>query len=460
MKRLQLKYRYRLLAYFLILLAFVALAFMVWTTRQSKGFSIANLQSELKSINEDIRARLVSEKKPEQITTPEKIDFTIFDSTGNVIYYKSQLTKSYVINQRGMTEMSKAAATGEGSALRTDYSGEERLFYARKYDDYIIRTSVKFTLGKPSDIGKNNTELILIASLIAAMIVAIVIVARLVNKPLKNFHEFLSAIRSNKKDFSNIEFGNDDFGEAGREIATAFEQLEKSKLYRQQLSHNIAHELKTPVTGIRAYLETILGSEDMEPEQMRKFIEKAYTQTIRLSKLIMDVSTLNKLDEGGDVYQIEEVNISKVLTDVMDEIGYKLEANDIKFEPLISKRLKLKGCYTLIYSLFKNLIDNTIEHGGPGCAISISAGIRQFAGDGGYRIDFKYTDTGKGVPAEALGRIFERFYRIEEGRTRKTGGSGLGLAIVKNAVAFHKGTISAASRKEGGIVFKFSLYSL
>ena len=191
-----------------------------------------------------------------------------------------------------------------------------------------------------------------------------------------------------------------------------------------------------------------------------QFIQKAYSQTLRLSNLIAEVSTLNKLDEGGETYKIEEVNISKCLQEVCEEIGYKLEANNIRFHPLISNELKLNGCYSLIYSLFKNLIDNSIEHGGNGIEISLSAGMEQISGEGGYKINFTYTDTGKGVPAEDLNRIFERFYRVEEGRTRKTGGSGLGLAIVKNSVLFHKGTICAECRPGGGIIFKFSLYSL
>ncbi|MBR4980375.1 MAG: hypothetical protein IKY05_02620, partial [Bacteroidales bacterium] len=236
---------------------------------------------------------------------------------------------------------------------------------------------------------------------------------------------------------------------------------------KQQMSHNIAHELKTPLTGIKAYLETIMQSEDMPEDQIRKFVGKAYTQTLRLTDLVSEVSTLNKLDESSElkkgdesVYQIEEVNIKKLLQEIIGEIGYKLEKNNVKFSPRISSQLKINGSYTLIYSLFKNLIDNSIEHGGKDIEITLVAGIDQVSGEGGYKINFTYTDTGQGVPPEALERIFERFYRVEEGRTRKTGGSGLGLAIVKNAVAFHKGTIKASLRPGGGIIFKFSLSSL
>ena len=106
------------------------------------------------------------------------------------------------------------------------------------------------------------------------------------------------------------------------------------------------------------------------------------------------------------------------------------------------------------------MIDNTVEHGGANCRITISAGVEQISGEGGYKVNFSYADTGKSVPEEAIPRLFERFYRIEKGRTRKTGGTGLGLAIVKNAVLYHKGEISAGNNPGGGLIFKFTLYSL
>ena len=141
-------------------------------------------------------------------------------------------------------------------------------------------------------------------------------------------------------------------------------------------------------------------------------------------------------------------------------MGYKLKQNNITLRCLFSTNLRINGCHTLIYSLFKNLIDNSIEHGGENITITIRAGINQIPGDGGYRIEFSYADNGRGIPEENIPRIFERFYRIEEGRTRKRGGTGLGLAIVHSAVVYHRGEITVENRPEGGVLFKFYLYSL
>ena len=462
MKKVQIKYRYRLLLYFLVLLVFIALGFTVYTLQQSKDYSLSTLQNELIVFNSDVNRSIAEGKTYQQIVPPAKeMLFTILDTAGYVIYDSREKEISIQENQSDEPEFVKAAANGAGNSLRYSPTMEdEYLFYIKKYNGYYLRTAVKFISEKPTQVQKDNKYLILMIVLLAALVAAIIIISGRLTRPLTKFNQFVGALKSQQKDFSNIDFGDDDFGEVGRKIADTFQQLEKTKLYKQEMSHNIAHELKTPVTGIRAYLETVLHSPEMPEEQKMQFINKAYIQTLRLTNLIAEVSTLNKLDEGGETYKIEEVNISKCLQEVCEEIGYKIEANNIKFHSLISNELKLNGCYSLIYSLFKNLIDNSIEHGGPGIEISLSAGIEQASGDSGYKINFTYTDTGKGVPAEDLQRIFERFYRVEEGRTRKTGGSGLGLAIVKNSVLFHKGSIGAECRPGGGIIFKFSLYSL
>ena len=127
----------------------------------------------------------------------------------------------------------------------------------------------------------------------------------------------------------------------------------------------------------------------------------------------------------------------------------------------ISNELSLGSNRDIIFSLFKNLIDNTLEHGGPDTEINIMAGIQQKSGESTYRIAFTYTDNGVGIPDKSLERIFDRFYKVDKGRSRKSGGSsGLGLAIVKNAVLFHNGDITVENRPEGGVIFKFDLMSL
>lgn len=471
MSRLKLKYRYRLVIYLLILLTLLALFFLLYVSRQSRGYSISALQTELRDAVKQVEDSLSLGRQPESISLEGGIGFTLIDTLGEILYDSRQNDISIPDNVLGAMEVSSAMSSGEGSSLRSSLGEHdtEYLYYAKRAGDRIIRSYSKFEISRPAQVEKDNTFFILIAILLIALIATFIYVLRRLSKPLGTYSELVGALKDkdNGNRLAGIKFGNDELGVMGKEIASTFSQLEKAKQFKQQLSHNIAHELKTPLTGVRAYLETIINSEDMTEEQMRKFVGKAYSQTLRLADLVDAVSTLNKLDESSELgksdeglYKIEEVNISNCLDDILEEIGYKLEKNNITFTSRLSSRLKINGNYNLIYSLFKNLIDNSIEHGGGGIEISLVAGIDQVSGEGGYKINFTYTDTGKGVPPEALDRIFERFYRVEEGRTRKTGGSGLGLSIVKRAVLFHKGTITASEKEGGGIVFKFCLYSL
>lgn len=468
MKKLKLTYRYRLIVYLLILLLLLALFFMLYASRQSRGYSISTLQGELKNTIAQVLDSLSEGKNPQTITLQDGFGFTLADTLGNVLYDSRQREVSIPDNISSMSEVITAMSGADGSAMRSAV-GEpdaEYLYYARKSGNLIVRSYSKFHMSEPAQVEKDNTYIVLIAILLGALIVSFIYILRRLYKPLKTYSELVSAIKEDGSRLSTIDFEHDELGDVGREIADTFNQLEVAKKYRQQVSHNIAHELKTPITGVRAYLETIMNTEDMTADQMRRFVSKAYTQTLRLSDLVSEVSTLNKLDEAsensksGQIYRIESVNIHECLDAIMDEIGPRLASHNITFNSHLSSRLKINGSYNLIYSLFKNLIDNSIEHGGDGISITVDAGIDQVSGEGGYKINFTYTDTGKGVPEEALTRLFERFYRVEEGRTRKTGGSGLGLAIVKKAVAFHRGTITAALREGGGLVFKFSLYSL
>lgn len=228
--------------------------------------------------------------------------------------------------------------------------------------------------------------------------------------------------------------------------------LEKNRLLKQEMTNNIAHELKTPVSSIRGYIETILEKENLEQQKQRFFLERAYSQILRLSDLIRDVALITKTEEASDLFEKETINIQSTVDEVVTDLETALTHNHIKVENRIERQVEIEGNRTLLYSIFRNLIDNTISYAGE----NITIGIDNYTEDSEYYY-FSYYDTGRGVEETHLERIFERFYRVNQGRSRKSGGSGLGLAIVKNAILFHKGQISAKKRKDGGLEFIFSL---
>ncbi len=229
-------------------------------------------------------------------------------------------------------------------------------------------------------------------------------------------------------------------------------KLEKNKLIKQQMISNVAHELKTPVSSIMGYLETILNNGKLDVEKQNYFIERAYFQTNRLSTLINDISILNKIEEAGNFFNLEDVKINRIVKDVVENFQVKRDAKNIKIELEIDDKTIVRGNSELIYSIFQNLVENTIYYAGE----NIEVKITKYLDDKNYYY-FSYYDTGSGISEKHHARIFERFYRIDSGRSRKQGGTGLGLSIVKNAVLFHKGEISVRNRKNGGVEFLFSL---
>ena len=226
---------------------------------------------------------------------------------------------------------------------------------------------------------------------------------------------------------------------------------EKNRLLKQEMTGNITHELRTPVTGIRGYLETVLNN-PLDKEKERYFIERAYNQTLALSELISDMGLLTKIDDSPHSFAVESVNIKQLLDELCAELEIPLCEKNITMEWNIADNVFVRGNRNLLYSIFRNLTDNAIRYAGRGINISVNI----YNEDANFYY-FSYTDNGTGIAEQHLNRLFERFYRINEGRTRETGGSGLGLSIVKNAVAFHRGTIVAKNRIDGGLEFLFSL---
>ena len=226
----------------------------------------------------------------------------------------------------------------------------------------------------------------------------------------------------------------------------------QSKKLKMQMTSNIAHELRTPVTSIRGYLETLIACPDMKPEKKQEFIEKAYNQTLRLSELITDMALISKMEERSAKFQKEDIDLFDISNEVFEEFGERIVANRVKVENMLEPGTVLTGNKTLVYTIIRNLVENSLKYAGNDITIHLEcySSIEKFC----Y---LTYYDTGEGVPQEHLEQIFERFYRIEEGRTRDVGGSGLGLSIVKNAVKFHGGDIRAINRQWGGLQFFFSL---
>lgn len=229
-------------------------------------------------------------------------------------------------------------------------------------------------------------------------------------------------------------------------------QEEEQIRLKRQLTQNISHELKTPVSSIQGYLETIVNNENLPREKMQVFLEKCYAQSNRLSRLLRDISVLTRIDEAANLIDMEKVDINLLVESIVNETSRELEEKHITVINSLKPNMQLRGNYSLLYSIFRNLMDNAIAYAGTDITICINC----FREDENFYY-FSFADTGVGVAPEHLNRLFERFYRVDKGRSRKLGGTGLGLAIVKNAVIIHGGTISAKNNQGGGLELVFTL---
>ena len=229
-------------------------------------------------------------------------------------------------------------------------------------------------------------------------------------------------------------------------------QEEEQARLKRQLTQNIAHELKTPVSSIQGYLETIISNPNIPQENVRVFLERSYAQSNRLTFLLRDISVLTRMDEAPELVEKEQVNLSKIVENILNEVALGLEEKHITVVNKLPSEVILTGSSSLLYSIFRNLTDNAIAYAGNDIQITINC----FREDEKFYY-FSFSDTGVGVPEEHLNRLFERFYRVDKGRSRKLGGTGLGLAIVKNAVLFHGGTIFAKNMPKGGLEFVYTL---
>lgn len=227
---------------------------------------------------------------------------------------------------------------------------------------------------------------------------------------------------------------------------------EKQRLLKQQLTSNIAHELKTPLSSIKGYLETVINNPTIPAEKQTYFLEKAFAQSERLTDLLNDISLLNNIEDAGGLFEFKPLMLKPIINDAIENLKIRLTERNMDYLVDVDKEVVVNGNESLLFSVFQNLVENSINYAGNNTKIT----IRKYLEDSKFYY-FQYTDTGVGISEEHLPRIFERFYRVDYGRSRETGGTGLGLSIVKNAILLHKGEISVKNRPEGGLEFLFSL---
>ena len=303
----------------------------------------------------------------------------------------------------------------------------------------------------------------------AATVVISLFLAIRINRNIKRLERLAMAMERGDEKESMPKFANDELGDIARHIIDLYGRLseasesikrehdkalheEQEKLrIKRQLTNNINHELKTPVAAIQGYLETMTTSKDITNEERDAFIAKSYAHCQRLTQLLTDVSTITRMEDGSSRIERERVDLHTIVNEIASDVALLPDEKRMRVNIDLPTPMPVYGNSTLLMSIIKNLTDNAIAYSG-GRDIYVKCLGEQ---DGMYTITF--ADNGIGIEDDHIDYIFERFYRIDKGRSRKLGGTGLGLSIVKNGVLFHGGNIEVKNRKVGGLEFTFTL---
>lgn len=409
---------------FLFLLAFswsIVICFVCFQYFREREFKSEYLNAQLQLINRH-NLELMEKGSPaaDSLTARtypfEEIRITLLADDGKVIF-DNMLDAGHMDNHLSRPEI--IGAINDGSAYnigrRSASDGRQYFYSATKGKNHILRSAIPYSADLSEMLRPDRVFLLIMLGF--SVIMSII--------------GFFATRRLGK----NIEDLN----------------VLAEKAMKRQLTNNINHELKTPVASMNVCLETLLSGIELHESKRTELIERCYAHNIRLRRLLDDISLITRMEDGGRLIEKEEVSLNRLIQEIEEELQMMPEEERMNLHVDFTEEVNINGNTSLIGSIFRNLTENSIAYS-EGHNIYISL-IR----NDGRTVRLRYEDDGQGIAPKHLPHLFERFYRVDKGRSRKKGGTGLGLAIVKHAVLFHGGDISVCNRPEGGLRFDFSL---
>ncbi|MCB9018542.1 MAG: sensor histidine kinase [Prevotellaceae bacterium] len=465
---------------FLLLVLFslaLVFCFLWFQYKREKQFKVEQLNSSLQLFNVQMLDALQYGVDSKGYFDSHKGMFvdlrvTVISTDGRVHFDSKEKGRAEDMpNHLHREEVVAAIRNGTGYTVRRESSldGRDYFYSATCENGMVVRSALPYNMTLMHVLQADSNFIWYVLAISLLLYVAGYVVTRHLGQNISRLREFAVLLNSGKSIGDFPPFPKDELGEISNQIVGLYrkmqqamsdsnkehqlalhEESEKIRI-KKQLTNNINHELKTPVCAIKGYLETILTNTDMDHATQRNFLEKCFAQTERLSSLLSDIATLTRMDEASMVISREPVRLDLLIEEIVNEVKIRPEEHRMRISTNVSGPLEMSGNPSLLSSIFRNLTDNALAYSG-GRDIFITL-LEET--DVCYK--FSFADNGIGVEEKHLDHIFERFYRIDKGRSRKLGGTGLGLSIVKNAVTFHGGTIYARNREHGGLEFVFTL---
>ena len=463
---------------FLMLLTFswsIILCFVGFQYIREKQYKTEFLNAQLQIYNNTLLQTIESASSFEDYINTHTLPFedlriSIISLDGTVIY-DNMLTIDSLDNHSLRPEIADALKKGEGHNIErlSASDGREYFYSATRGKEFVVRTAIPQSDALKELLKTDWTFLGTMMSISLAMSILAYFATRRLGKNIERLNRFAAKAEKGESFDEEEPFPNDELGSISNHIvqlyaqwqqtvkdrdtaheATLREEQEKIRIKRQ-LTNNINHELKTPVASIQVCLETLLSGINLSEEKRQELIERCYTNNERLRRLLGDVSLITRMEDGSQLIGKEPVNINNIINEIAAELDIMPEEERFTLHTDFGGQVVVDGNTSLIGSIFRNLTENAIAYsGGKNIYISLIENNETLC-----KITFE--DDGCGVEEKQLPRLFERFYRVDKGRSRQMGGTGLGLAIVKHAVQFHGGNINVTNRPGGGLKFEFTL---
>lgn len=447
-----------------------AIALILFQQNREHEYKVTALKTELYSYNDRIHdaiaffGQLKGNEQAENYLTRafnKDIRITIINPRGKVLYDNRQKNLRHLNNHLTRSEVAGALRHGRGYTVeRRSATTQHPYFYAATYykdENLIIRTARIYDYDLLRIL--HTDQHFIWFSLFSLVVLTIILYQfiRRLDRHINLLRSFATRADHNESlDSQDLAaFPNDELGEIAERIIKMYKRLQSTRkeqdILKRQLTQNVAHELKTPIASIQGYIETLINNPGMSDETKQQFLQRCLSQSQRLTALLRDISTLNRMDDASDLMAFEPVDLALMVESIRTETALMMKERAMTMDVHLPQHLVVRGNPSLLYSIFRNLTDNAIAYAGPNTTITLT----MIEEESKWR--FTFMDNGVGVPAEHLPRLFERFYRIDKGRSRKLGGTGLGLAIVKNAVIVHGGVIRVENNEGGGLRFDFTL---
>ena len=400
----------------------------------------------------------------------EDLRVSVITLSGTVVY-DNELDSDSLDNHRGRPEVAEALKKGVGYHIgrRSASDGRQYFYSATRGERVVVRTAIPYSASLRELLRADWAFLWGMIVLSSIMSVVAYFVTRRLGKTIDRLNLFAKRAKRGEAFDEDEPFPNDELGAISNSIIQLYGQWQQTILDRdraheaamreeqekirikRQLTNNINHELKTPVASMQVCLETLLSGISLTEEKRMELIERCYANAERLRRLLGDVSLITRMEDGSALIAKEPVCLNDIIDEVVAEVGIMPADERMEVNVEVKERVKVVGNLMLISSIFQNLTENALDYsGGKNIYITLLENTPDVC-------RLRFEDDGRGVAPVELPRLFERFYRIDKGRSRRMGGTGLGLAIVKHAVIFHGGEISVRNREEGGLCFEFSL---